>query len=170
MYLVAAWVSCSLPQRPGIEPAGRDPPGTLLEHLVRWTWGAQASVLHRAKWLFYRGVLVYCSIKVKVKVTQSCPALCGPMDHTQSKEFYRPEYYSGLPWAPPGDLPDPGIEPRSPTLQVDSSPAEPCKSCILSGGGHWRRAGGAAIQRILGGHLQGSVGPARAPPQGGAGL
>ena len=125
MYLVAAWVSCSLPQRPGIEPAGRDPPGTLLEHLVRWTWGAQASVLHRAKWLFYRGLLVYRSIKVKVKVTQSCPALCGPMDHTPSKEFSRPEHWSGLPWAPPGDLPDPGIEPRSPTLQVDSSPAEP---------------------------------------------
>ena len=30
-----------------------------------------------------------------------------------------------VPYPPPGDLPDPGIEPRSPTLQVDSSPSEP---------------------------------------------
>ena len=31
-----------------------------------------------------------------------------------SMEFPRQEYYSGLPFPPPGDLPDPGIEPRSP--------------------------------------------------------
>ena len=40
-------------------------------------------------------------------------------------EFSRPEYWSGLPFSSPGDLPNPGIEPRSPTLQVDSLPAEP---------------------------------------------
>ena len=38
--------------------------------------------------------------------------------------FTRPECWSGLPWPPPGD-PDPGIEPRSATLQVDSLPSEP---------------------------------------------
>ena len=38
-------------------------------------------------------------------------------------EFSRPEYWSGFP--SPGDLPNPGIEPRSPTLQLDSLPAEP---------------------------------------------
>ena len=32
----------------------------------------------------------------------------------------RQEYWSGLQYPPPGDLPDPGIEPRSPALQVDS--------------------------------------------------
>ena len=37
-------------------------------------------------------------------------------------EFSRQEYWSGLPCPPPGDLPDPGIEPRSPTLQTDSLP------------------------------------------------
>ena len=31
----------------------------------------------------------------------------------------------GLPCPPPGDLPDPGIEPRSPALQMDSLPSEP---------------------------------------------
>ena len=40
-------------------------------------------------------------------------------------EFSRPEYWSGLPFTSPGDLPNPGIEPRSPTLQVDSLPIEP---------------------------------------------
>ena len=39
--------------------------------------------------------------------------------------FSRQEYWSGLPCPPPGDLPNPGIEPRSPTLQVDSLPREP---------------------------------------------
>ena len=42
----------------------------------------------------------------------------------QSMEFSRPEYWSGQPFPSPGDLPYPGIEPRSPTLQVDSLPAE----------------------------------------------
>ena len=39
--------------------------------------------------------------------------------------FSRPEYWSGLSGPPPEDLPNPGIEPMSPTLQVDSLPAEP---------------------------------------------
>ena len=39
--------------------------------------------------------------------------------------FSRQEYWSGLPFPSPADLPDPGIEPRSPTLQADSLPAEP---------------------------------------------
>ena len=40
-------------------------------------------------------------------------------------EFSRPEYWSGLPFPSPGDLPDPGIEPRSLTLQADSLQTEP---------------------------------------------
>ena len=40
-------------------------------------------------------------------------------------EFSRQEYWSGLPFPPPGDLPDPGIEPGSPSLQADSLPSEP---------------------------------------------
>ena len=39
--------------------------------------------------------------------------------------FSRQEYWNGLPYLPPGDLPNPGIERRSPTLQVDSLPTEP---------------------------------------------
>ena len=37
----------------------------------------------------------------------------------------RQEYWSGLPFPSPGDLPDPGIKLRSPILQVDSLPSEP---------------------------------------------
>ena len=43
----------------------------------------------------------------------------------QSVEFSRQEYWSGLPFPPPGDLLDPGIEPGSPTLQTDALPSEP---------------------------------------------
>ena len=39
--------------------------------------------------------------------------------------FSRPEYWSGLPCPPPGDLPNPRIKPLSPALQVDSLPSEP---------------------------------------------
>ena len=40
-------------------------------------------------------------------------------------EFSRPEYWNGYPFPSPGDLPNPGIKSRSPTLQVDSLPAKP---------------------------------------------
>ena len=43
-----------------------------------------------------------------------------PCQAPQSMGFSREEYWSGMPCAPPGDLPHPGIKPRSPVLQVDS--------------------------------------------------
>ena len=42
-----------------------------------------------------------------------------------SMEFSWQEYWNGLPFSLPGDLPSPGIEPRSPTLQADALPSEP---------------------------------------------
>ena len=39
--------------------------------------------------------------------------------------FSKEEYWSGLPFPSPGDLPDPGIEPRSPTLKADALTSEP---------------------------------------------
>ena len=39
--------------------------------------------------------------------------------------FSRQEYWSGLPCLPLGDLPNPGIKPRSPALQADYLPSEP---------------------------------------------
>ena len=43
----------------------------------------------------------------------------------QSTEFSRPDYWSGQPFPSPGDLPNPGIKPRSLALQADSLPTEP---------------------------------------------
>ena len=43
----------------------------------------------------------------------------------QSMGFSRQEYWSGLPFPSPGDLPDPGIEPGSPALQADALTSEP---------------------------------------------
>ena len=40
-------------------------------------------------------------------------------------EFSRKKYWSGLPFHSPGDLPNPGIKPQSPTLQADALPSEP---------------------------------------------
>ena len=58
-------------------------------------------------------------------VAQSCPTLCDPKDCMElTKLLYpwilsRQEYWSGLQCHSPGDLPNPGIEPRSPALQAD---------------------------------------------------
>ena len=68
---------------------------------------------------------------VHVKSLQSCPALCNPMNcgcqAPLSIGFPRQEYWSGLPFPPPGDLPEPGIEHESPAslaLPADSFPLE----------------------------------------------
>ena len=50
---------------------------------------------------------------------------CSPRQAPLSTEFSRQEYWGGLPFPSPGDLPDPGIRPRSPALQADSLLSEP---------------------------------------------
>ena len=66
---------------------------------------------------------------VCVLVTQLCPTLCNPMDLVHqaplSMEFSRQEYWSGLPCASPGNIPNSGTEPWFPALQADSLPSEP---------------------------------------------
>ena len=61
-------------------------------------------------------------LKVKVLVAQSCLSILQPCgcQAPLSMEFSRQEYWSGLPFPSPGDLPNPGIEPRTPALQADS--------------------------------------------------
>ena len=57
-------------------------------------------------------------------VTQSCLTLVTPWTAAHQAPLYigfsRQEYWSRLPFPSPGDLPNPGIEPRSPALQADS--------------------------------------------------
>ena len=66
---------------------------------------------------------------LEVLVTQLCPTLCDLMDSSppgsSSMGFSRQEYWNGLPLLSPGDLPDPGIKPGSPELQVESLLSEP---------------------------------------------
>ena len=57
-------------------------------------------------------------INLCMLVTQSCLTLCNPMDcsppgSSVHEEFSRQEFWSGVPFPPPGDLPDPGVEPGS---------------------------------------------------------
>ena len=63
------------------------------------------------------------------EVTQSCLTLgdLWTVAHQAplSMGFSRQEYWSGLPFPSPGDLPDPVIEPRSPTLQADALTSAP---------------------------------------------
>ena len=53
-----------------------------------------------------------------------CLTLCDPTDYTIHGTL-QARYWSGQPFPSPGDLPNPGIEPRSLKLQVDCLPAEP---------------------------------------------
>ena len=64
--------------------------------------------------------------RVQLSVTQWTLAL----QPTLSMGFSWPEYWSGLPFPPPEDLPDPGIELMSP---ADFLPTEPCGKCHSTG-------------------------------------
>ena len=61
-------------------------------------------------------------------VTQSCPTLYNPMNYgppgSSVHGILQARILEGLPFLSPGDLPDPGIEPRSPVLQADTLPSE----------------------------------------------
>ena len=53
-----------------------------------------------------------------------------------SMGFSRQEYWSGLPFPPAGDLPNPGIKTMTPALQIDSLPAKPLGKPVR----HWLKA------------------------------
>ena len=67
-------------------------------------------------------------MKVKVKSLSRVQLFATPWTVTYqaplSIGFSRQEYWSGLPFPSPGDLPDPGIEPGSPTLQAEALTSE----------------------------------------------
>ena len=88
------------------------------------------------------GKWINLSTCVVIVHAQTCPTLCDPMDCSPPSfsvlwDFSRLEHWSGLLFPPPGDLPDPGIEPRSaatPALQADSFPTAPLgkpSTCVL---------------------------------------
>ena len=63
---------------------------------------------------------IYTNVKVEVLVTLSRPPLCDPRNHSPPGSsvhgILQVEYWSGLLFPPPGDIPNPGIEPTSPAL------------------------------------------------------
>ena len=74
-------------------------------------------------------VCVCVCVKVKVK-SLSCVSLFAvpwtvAYQAPPSMGFSRQEYWSGLPFPSPGDLPNSGIKPWSPTSQADASTSEP---------------------------------------------
>ena len=103
--------------------------------------------------VIYHSILVHCAIQCRTLFIQtiynswlgghfffffiewcslslSRVRLCDPMDcslprHLCPWGFSRQEYWSGFPCTPPGDLPNPGIERRSPALYTNSFPSEP---------------------------------------------
>ena len=68
-------------------------------------------------------------MKVKVKLLSRVQLFTTPWtvayQAPQSMEFSRQDYWSGLPFPSPADLPNPGIEPESPAQQADALPSEP---------------------------------------------
>ena len=74
-------------------------------------------------------VIIMAMCCVLCLVAQSCLTLCDPwpvaFQAPLSMGFSRQESWSGLPCPPPGDLPNPRTEPRSPALQADSLLSEP---------------------------------------------
>ena len=68
-------------------------------------------------------------MKSESEVAQSCLTLCDPMDCSPpGSSIYGillQEYWSGVPFPSPRDLPDTGIEPRSPALEADALLSEP---------------------------------------------
>ena len=123
-------------------------PGPLhWEHRVRLCWTTIPAVIFWVQ-LGTRGSPVFthsastesvwdehCKVKVKSLSRFRLYATLWTVAHHSppSMGFSRQEYWSRLPYLPPGDLPDPGIEPRSPALQADSLLSESlCEMSIVS--------------------------------------
>ena len=87
-------------------PPGSSAPGILQARILEWV------------------AISFFNACMPPKALQSCPTLCDLWTAAHqaplSIEFSRQEYWSGLPFPSPGDLPDPGVEPTSPALQADS--------------------------------------------------
>ena len=73
--------------------------------------------------------MLMCVCQVKVKVTQSCLTVCDPMDYSLPGSsvhgIFQTRYWIGLPFPSPGDLPNSGIKPWPPVLQVGFLSSEP---------------------------------------------
>ena len=105
-------------------PSSANPAGPTLKHIqnLATPHSSAHSSSHGTSLLTWLPIstLVYTLMKVKVKLLSHVAHQAPP-----SMGFSRQEYWSELPFPSPGDLPDPGIEPRSPTLQADALTSAP---------------------------------------------
>ena len=122
------------------------------QHYKSWGYNEEVTKLHLKHVPIYLEVLllftfVWCSLQRCLKifnhysfssgcavfclVTQSCLTLWDPMNCSPPGSslhgILQAKYWSGLPFPSPEDLPNPGIESRSPSFQVDSLPSEPTR-------------------------------------------
>ena len=123
-----AWQLCHF--RPGVMP---DTPPHLSTPCVKRRWCHLTTSLGINKALRTDEVRVrrwnlFVLVGGGGLVTKLCPTLVTPWtvacQTPLSVEFSRQEYWSGLPFPSPEDLPRPGIDPRSPALQADALPTE----------------------------------------------
>ena len=84
-------------------------------------FSVQLTIQTEESFIYY---ISFSSICKKINESLSSVQLFATSQTIQSMEFSRPEYCSGQHFPSPGKLPNPGIEPRFPALQVDSLPAE----------------------------------------------
>ena len=97
-----------------------------------WRWdvrlGTQGINIQHVSWVI---LFRLDEIGKKKKCAKSCPTLGIPWtvacQAPLSMGFSRQEYWIGLPFPSPGELPDPGIKPRSPALQADALPTGLCR-------------------------------------------
>ena len=141
------------PQSIGLNRVRHEWSNLACTHAWYMLWDRYSYYLHltirqsRLAWLA-NGTLI--SELCQMEVTQSCPTCCNPMycivkvkvkslsrvrpfatpwtiahQAPPSMGFSRQEYWSGLPFPSPGNLPNPGIELRSPALQADALTSKP---------------------------------------------
>ena len=108
-----------------VSPPGSPVPRILQARTLEWV---AISFSNARKW------------KVKVKSLSHVRLLTTPCTAAHqaplSIEFSRQEYWRVVSFPSPGDLPDPGIEPRSPELQADALPSEPPGKPLYLGEGN----------------------------------
>ena len=122
---------CSVTSDSFVAPMGCSPPlsmgfsrqeywsGYFLLQRIFPTQGSNLGILH-CRWILYhlshQGSKVKSLSRVWLFATPQTVAYQAPL----SMGFSKQEYWSGLPFPSPRDLPDPGIEPRSPALQTNA--------------------------------------------------
>ena len=81
---------------------------------------------HDSLVLFHNTSLYFVCLVTKLHLTFFATSWTVASQAPLSMGFPRQEYWSGLSFPSPGDLPNPGIEPRSPALEADALTSEPC--------------------------------------------